>query len=283
MKKPLLPVLASVLLLSASCQQKMYFPDRANTPGLMEAYEVKLTTAWKPQESSSDSGYRSGHNGSSFGADLAFSPVNHLGLIASYRSIHNKSITEDRGTDYTKYGGEFNGHRWEGGIGYFTTFGRLGKFETYAGYGRGEIRRRGITNPERDYNTDYNRIFIQPALGFSNNVVSITGGIRFAYQKYVNFRSDNPNLRYTILDKYTREDVEGATVGFLEPFINAEVGWKYIKFNAQTGCSGQIFGSSVSGNLPFYFSLGLAFHFAPRYLKDTPREPSRGHRHRDEE
>jgi len=257
---------ALIVILSAitSCQQRMYFPDRANTPGLREGLEGKLTLAVKPHAAYDiDSSQRG--NALSFGADLAFSPINHLGIIASYRSINHRVIREDYDKGYDVYGGDFSGHRWEGGLGYFTTFGRLGKAEVYAGYGRGIIRRYSNNSPEKDYTSRYNRYFIQPAAGFGNQKVSVTGGFRLAYQRFYDFESRDPDLRYNMM-RNDRNDIEREAIGFIEPFINAELGWKYIKYNMQVGCSGQILGGNISGVLPIYLSFGIVFNMAPSYL-----------------
>src|SRR5215217_4254258 len=132
--KTLLPfLLVTALLGMASCQQRMYFPERANSPGLREGGEAKLTLSLKPHSANDiDSGQRG--NAVSFAADLAFAPVNHLLVFGSYRSINHRVIREDNGDNV--FGGDFSGHRWEGGLGYFTTFDRLGKFEVLVGYGQ---------------------------------------------------------------------------------------------------------------------------------------------------
>ena len=253
-----------VLFLFTSCQQRMYFPDRANTPGLREAYETKLTLSVKPQAGGSSDSNIGHSNPVSFAADLAFAPAKHFAVFGSYRSINHRVIDADA-SDFNVYGGDFTGSRWEGGIGYFTAFDRLGKFEVYAGYGQGKIARQAQYTSSRNYQSRYYRYFIQPAAGVGNHMYSVTGGIRFAYQRFYDFYSANPDLRYTIMDNSSRRDVEKESMGFIEPFINGEVGWKYIKYNMQVGCTAQVMGGSVSGVLPLYLSFGLVFNFAPSY------------------
>lgn len=254
-----------LFLTITSCQQRMYFPDRVNTPGLREAYETKLTLSLKPQSGGSSDSNIGRSNPVSFAADLAFAPVNHLAVFGSYRSLNHRVINSDA-SDFDVYGGDFTGSRWEGGLGYFTTFDRLGKFEVCAGYGQGKIARRAYYTPDRDYKSRYYRYFLQPAIGAGNHMFSASGGLRFTLQHYYDFYSANPNLRYTIMDDDGKRDVEKETMAFIEPFINGEVGWKYIKFNLQLGCTGQVMGGKVSGGLPFYLSFGLMFHLAPSYL-----------------
>jgi hypothetical protein len=250
----------------ASCQQKLYFPDRANTPMLSKPLEGKLVLAAKPQSSYSDSAHGSGGQ-ASFAMDAAFAPVNHFGLIGSYRTVNNRRIDEDVSSIFADaYGGVFNGHRWELGAGYFNTFGSKGRFEAYAGFGQGTLRRRGYRTPERDFDTRYQRYFLQGAIGMGNDIFTFGGGLRFAAQRYSDFKSyNNPTLRYDILDGAT--DVEKETFGFMEPFVNAEVGWKIIRFTGQVGTSAQTNGVKIAGNTPFYISLGACFHFDPDYFR----------------
>lgn len=270
MRRLIYPAVLLALTLS-SCQQKLYFPDRANTPGLTEALEGKITLAAKPQANDGDSSLGRGSS-ASYGADLAFSPVTHLGIIASYRSVNHRKI--DEGSFYNVYGGNFTGHRWELGAGYYSAFGSRGKFELYGGYGQGTLDRTGGIYM-RNFSTRYHRFFFQPALGVGRqDLFSVTGGIRLAFQKFYDFRSPNTDLRYTILDDTRRMDVEREWEGFFEPFINGEIGYRFFKFNLQFGCTAQYFGENVSGALPFYMSLGLVFHFAPEFLSAAP-SPSR--------
>lgn len=267
MKKSIytLPIIVMSLVLG-SCQQRLYFPDRANTPGLIEPMEGKVTLAFKPQLNAADS-LEYIESPVSIAGDLAFSPVNHLGLIVSYRSTINRIINEDN--DFWVYGdqlgGTFNGHRFEIGAGYYGVIGSRGKAEVYAGYGNGRLQREGKLTPEQDFHTRYHRFFVQPAIGFGNDKISFTGGFRIALQKFYSFESDDPTLKYNIGQE--PQDVTAVLYPFWEPFINFEVGHPYLKFNVQTGLTRQLAGSHIAGNVPFFISFGLVGHFAPRFLK----------------
>jgi hypothetical protein len=273
----------AMMMLLASCQQRMYFPERANTPGLTEALEGKATISFKPQGNEIDSGYSGGIL--SPAVDLAFAPVNNFGIIASYRSTINRNIEEGQnilGVSETM-GGNFNGHRFEFGAGYFSTFGRRSKFEVYGGYGNGFLKRRGSDRPEYDYDTRYYRFFIQPAVGFGTDRVSFTAGARFAIQKFYGFKGHNdPELINSITGSYG--NVERITFPFFEPFVNFEVGAPYLKFNVQMGCGTQMGDSHrISGTAPFYISFGLVGHIAPRFFKgggSTDDDDSGGRRRR---
>ncbi len=260
---------ALAVVLLASCQQRLYFPDRANTPGLTHALEGKAIISLKPQANERDS---TKTDNTSFGTsiDLAFSPVNHLGLIASYRWINDRRIDENLEAGIFKevesIGGVFNGKRWEIGAGYYDTIGERAKVELYGGYGNGSLQRRGIALPEYNYDTRYHRFFLQPAAGFGlGKFFSFTGGIRFAFMKFYDFQSADPDLKYHI--GKGRQDVTSVTFTFIEPFVNFEGGYKFLKGNIQIGASKQLLHTNIAGNLPMYMSLGLVLHFDEAFFR----------------
>ncbi|MBS1614935.1 MAG: hypothetical protein JST06_02340 [Bacteroidetes bacterium] len=235
---------------------------------LTKAWEGKLIVAAKPQSNYYDSAYGGGSN-ASLGMDVAFAPMSHLGLIGSYRSVHNRRIDENVSPIFADvYGGVFNGNRWELGAGYFNTFGRKGRFEAYGGYGQGTLSRRGYYTPDRDFSTRYHRIFLQSALGLGNDLFASGGGLRIASQQFFDFQpSNNPSLRYEILNNQHNTDVQSVHFVFIEPFINAELGWKLIRFTAQVGITLQVSGDNIAGNTPLYGSLGACFHVDPDYFR----------------
>jgi len=276
MKKNYMLFLLALPLLLLSCQQKMYFPERANTPGLTEALEGKATLSFKPQTNDIDSGdSKGGILSPAF--DIAFAPANHFGIIASYRSTLNRYIKEESGTFLTEknVGGKFNGHRFEIGAGYFSTFGSRGKVEVYAGYANGKLERRGIRRLNYDYDTRYHRYFIQPALGFGDDKISFTAGLRFAVHKYYDFKPVNdPNLVNYITGDGA--NVENNLFPFVEPFVNFEFGSPYVKFNIQAGFGTQMTQDNrVSGTAPMFISFGVVGHYAPRFSRQSSNSSER--------
>jgi len=255
-------VLSLVTMLS-SCSEQLYFPSRATAPGVREAMDTKLVVSAKVQD---NSGAGNQSRAISPAADLAFSPVDHLGLTLSYNGVTNRKSNDDN--DIAVY----NGHRFDGGAGYYSNFGRLGFFEMYGGVGGGYISLNG--QPDHAFTTHYTHAYLQPAAGVGNQKFMITGGIRIMYQYYYNFESSNPDLPYTITSNQGQRlgNINGSSFLMIEPFINMEVGYKYIKFNLQTGFSGQAAGEgNITGSsLPAYMSLGIVFNYAPRFSKDDP-------------
>lgn len=262
MKNNRLPIVfLFVLPLLASCTQKLYFPDRANTPGLTRPLEGKVTISLKPQHMYRDSLVDGVNFG--WGADAAFSPVNHLGFIVSYRNINNKKVGngEENVLDNNPQSeGTYNGSRFELGLGFYEKFGRRGKVEIYGGYGNGSLRRTNSARPDLEYNTRYHRFFIQPAVGLGkNDRFSMTMGIRLAIMKYYSFDAANPLLRYDISGD--DHSVTQILYPYIEPFLNFEAGYKYIKGNVQMGLSRELTADDLIVNP--YVSFGLVFHFLP--------------------
>jgi hypothetical protein len=245
----------------------MYFPDRANVPGLTRALDTKATISIKPQ--ANDSMSVNGNVGVS--VDLAFSPVNHFGIIGSYRWINDRVIKEDQTIliNTKVMGGRFNGKRWELGAGYYDNIGATGLAEIYAGYGNGSLNRVGVRTPEYDYDTKYHRFFFQPSMGFKiGDYFRFAGGFRTSFVTFYDFQSpNNPNLRNEI-GNYNY-DVTSPVYVFFEPFLNFEGGYKYFKGNVQVGSASQINNAKIAGNFPVYVSVGMVFYFSPDFLKPS--------------
>ena len=276
-----LAALLCFTLLVSSCDERMYFPSRATAPGLREQFDTKLVLSLKGQSATDGdtATHKSATSTVSPAVDFAFSPVNHLGLTFSYNGITNRAIDE-LGTSTNS--GVFNGHRFDGGAGYYTNFGRLGFFEGYVGAGGGLLQRKSFYANSEDFTAHYTRFYLQPAAGIGNDLFMLTGGIRMAVQHFTDFNAGDSLLRYKITyrDNFIGTDVTAQTFIFFEPFINFEIGYKYIKFNVQTGFSGQVAGGTIIGSFPVYVSGGIVLNFAPRFVKsgnELPKPPGHGH------
>lgn len=261
MKTSILISTAAILVFSA-CSPKIYFPERTNAPMLREVGEVKLTSSLKLQSNSAGS-----KNSFSPSLDFAFSPIKHLGIMGSFRSTSRYSDEDDFGTYQNQDSIYYSGNKGEIGLGFYLPIGRKGLFDVYAGGAFGNGERDNLRGLGGDYKTKYYQVFIQPEIGFNaNDIFDLSGGIRFNYHKYNYFQSADPNVRYYFTDP--QANIEDNYFIFVCPFINLNVGYKYVKFNAQFG-----FNSSVGkphlilGNSPWYGSMGLTFAFAPRFLK----------------
>jgi hypothetical protein len=261
-----LVLLAYLILILTSCQRGLYIPDKVNSPGFKEAGEVKLDLSVKPQmRSTSGSPF-------SFSSDIAYAPVNHLGVLASYRNVNNKVSEESDIFSGITRSSTFNGHRFDMGVGYFSKIAGKGKFELYGGYGNGVVKTdiiygpgNSTIKPDDSYSARYNRFFVQSAIGLDNTIFSLMCGSRFTSQKYYDFRSSNPDLQRSLIPDQSLDATKQA-FGFIEPYIELQVGFKYVKFNYQCGSAFQVSGPSLKHNagLP-YMSFGILLHYAPRF------------------
>ncbi len=266
MRQPIYLLFIAVLL--SSCSERLYYPDRANVPAFREAHEIKAVVSVKPQDNAVGPAV-------SPAADLAYAPINHLGIIASYRTIVNRDgylyPVFDKPDNYSYNNTPVNiyGHRIEGGAGYFTGFGRMGIFEAYGGYGN------GVVDGTSKFTSRYNRFFVQPEAGVRSRIFSAMGGIRVTMEKFYGFESGDPALLSEInSERYgPYVDLTAQRFFFVEPFVNFEVGYKYVAFNAQLGFSAQVdHNPAITGDFPVYASFGAVFHFAPSFLHDEKKK-----------
>ncbi len=251
-------ILAGLCL--TSCSPRVFLPDRANAPMLREGGEAKLTASIKLQDQSNTTA-----TGWSSSFDLAVSPINHLGLMASFRNT-NKYVQDEYWSkhDLSEKMSHYIGQRFELGAGYYSGLGSKGQFEVYGGFGWGDLHRKMAANKTGNFNTDYYRIFLQPALGFNHrDKIELSGGLRFSYQQFTSFNSDRP----TMTESFTvpAVPIDQTDFYFIEPFLNFSVGAKYIKFNIQPGFAHNISSPKLDNELSFYLSMGLTFQFAPRF------------------
>jgi hypothetical protein len=262
MRKQLLlaGIFISVLFIT-SCAPKIYLPDRTNAPMLREAGEVKLTSSLKIQND-----VNAPRTVFSPSLDFAASPVQGLGIIASYRSTNRYS---EEG-DYLDLGYQdsirYSGRRFEFGAGYYLPFGNRGLFDIYGGVGFGKLQRINLQHYYGNYDAKYFQIFLQPSIGFfAGEVFDMSGGVKINFHRYSDFKTDTIVLRYEFTDPQT--DIEDQSYLLLGPFMNLNVGYKYAKFNLQFGANFSATKPYLKIESPFYLSLGLTLGIAPRFWK----------------
>ena len=136
--------------------------------------------------------------------------------------------------------------------------------DVYGGGALGNIERKSLKGSGKDYRTQYYQLFVQPGIGFRvKDIIEFGGGVRVNYHKYFSFQSQNTDTRYHFTDQ--KINIEDANLIFLCPFIDVNVGYKYVKFNVQMGLNSNVNGSLLMENSPLYASMGLTFTFLPRW------------------
>jgi hypothetical protein len=200
MKK--LPFLFAALLV-CSCSIE-YYPTSFNAPLLSDAEQFEGTVSL-------------GKNGGEL--LLAFSPVNHFGVIATgnYKDNKNNETTTDNG-DLK----DFNRHLFgEMALGFFSKVGSKGVFEVYGGYGYGITEGLNEVLSEVDYDKAfYSKYFFQPQIGISNKIFE---GALVTRLSLIDMNSTAYDYQQSVL--------------FIEPGLVIKVGYKNIKFCTQLGLS----------------------------------------------
>jgi len=267
MRKVVLPLMAAAAgMFITSCAPKIYLPERTNAPMLREAGEVKLTSSLKIQNNTN-----APRTVLSPSFDFAVSPVQGLGIIASYRSTNRYSDEEDI-YDYNFQDSiRYSGNRAEFGLGYYLPFGSRGLFDLYGGIGFGSVRRENLQHYYGNYDAKYFQAFLQPGIGFyAGDVFEMGGGVRINLHKYTSFKTDTISFRYEFTDPKT--DIESPTYLMLGPFMNLNVGYKYAKFNMQFGANFSASRPHIRIESPFYLSMGITLALAPRFWKEIRKE-----------
>ncbi|MBW1294017.1 hypothetical protein [Aquimarina litoralis] len=194
-----------------------YVPNAVNTPLFGKKGETKVAI----------------HAGTS-GIDpqVSYAITNHIGIQMN-GSFFNKA---------SQVTGKLYDHQYaELAPGYYTKISEIFRFETYAGFGLGKLQ------PERenelwDINSNINmsRVFIQPSVGLTNNIVDASFTTRFAA---VTLDQDDINR----------------TGMFIEPVITGKVGYKYVKAIFQLGLSINLNNDDIyfMNGQPLLLSVGL--------------------------
>jgi hypothetical protein len=217
-KQLLILLYAIVILILNSCAPA-YVPNVLNAPMLTNKNEVQVAI----------------HAGTSgFDPQAAYAITNHFGVMANASFM---DATSDSTNSYHKHGfAEF-------GAGYFTSFAKRFKFETFGGAGFGKLSAlydNGLWTSRSQ--VDITRYFIQPTLGITSKVVDFGISARLAL---VNMK----------------QETKSTTGLMFEPAATLKLGWDHIKVVAQVGVSAPMTKDVEFDYQPFLVSLGLQANF----------------------
>ena len=185
---------------------------------------------------------------SGFDPQAAVAVSDHIGIMANGSFKSTDSDTTD----------DFHKHNFgEIGVGYYTKFQRLGRFEVFGGYGFGKVNVKTTWNVLGNTNSNiadvvYHRVFIQPSFGVTTNFfdMSFTPRIVLVHMKPAQY----------IYKTITRP--------FIEPVVTIKLGYKYFFFTSQFGVSLPMFNQSDQEWFewtPVILSVGIQFKFGKIY------------------
>jgi hypothetical protein len=208
-------LLACTIYCFISCAPA-YVPNTLNTPLMSNKGEVHAAV---------------NYGLSGFDPQAAYAITDHIGIMVN-GSFRNS--TSDSSDSYHK-------HIFvEGGGGYYTKIGGIGRFETYGGYGYSRLQAYFDSDIWTNFtDVSSNRFFLQPAIGISTQVFDGS----FA-------------TRLVMVDMH--QGGTQKTGFFIEPALTLKLGYKYVKGLLQFGLSFPMDSEGYDFNhQPFLFSIGL--------------------------
>lgn len=208
----------------ASCtsQQQLYYAERANEPALGKAGDARVNISWDPVFNARNND----RHVDGLSARAAGSPVNHLGILASFDHLYNANSTH-----YQTNQGAF-------GAGYYTPFSpdKHWLFEIYGGYAFGKTSANNYYDSVNHFRASvvatYNGFFLQPAFGYKGENFSLVFGIKANQRIYHDIR----------LHENSYDTLYHGMYFFHEPYFDATYGFKSYRFNLQALWSQQVGG-----------------------------------------
>jgi len=246
MSKLLLATLLVLAFLSSGCVRYYYKPNAVNTPLFTGPNQVHAAV------SGSSSNTQSINRGrlSLLDIQAAWSPVNHLGLIANYSHLSFRAETPD----FILGNENARAHLIEAGAGYYYALGdHKVKMvaEVYAGGGAGNIT--------SDVNMRMSRLFVQGGIGLRSPWVDLAFTPRFSRVRYSHFDDRGHDIYYLAQQELATEDgdrIDKHSYYFFEPCFTLRGGYKFVKLQLQCALADKT--SDVNWNYSAaWFSFGL--------------------------
>lgn len=207
---PVLPVVLGGLLLVITGCAPVYVPNTVHSPMLEERGDAQV------------GGWVGGYGGSTgFDLQAALAPTDHVGVSADF------SYGEEPGDD-----ADFHRHQFgEIGVGYFNDISSWVQAEIYGGYGRGQAEAEDnytFFGPQTiRAKGQYDRVFVQPALGLEAGPLHLYGASRFVRVNFHEFESSG--------DSRVESDIQPAF--FNEMALGLGLGTESFRVGVQTGVS----------------------------------------------
>lgn len=221
MKKILLFTTLATLTLS-SCYRPLYRAEAVHDPMLSKQGEVAANASVL---------VAGVYNFPSFDLGVGFSPVDHLGLKASWR---NRGFNNSGSLDNDEYLRKMRGSTFEGGIGYYDRYGANGLVSVYANFTAGYNRDRSYYSSNgqtRDMlNSRFRAFSVQPAVGMSKRNITMVGGVKLGFYQFYDIESYESHYSQAYYNSITN-----TLYPIFEPYYNFEAGSSNIRFNFQAG------------------------------------------------
>ena len=178
------------LLCLSSCEfyNYTYLPSPVSLPGLAKRGDLKVDAAISPRGGS---------------AEIAYSPINHLGMLVQYNSAFGKEVSN-----------------LEGALGYYLKKNKY-LFSIYGGGGAGSLVNKGSYKEllgwdtwEWNHNSSYSKVYGQLSLGRDfGKICHLSLGLRMSHVTFDSYAYRYKHTRYEVHDHNASR---GTTISHIE-------------------------------------------------------------------
>jgi len=211
------------MLCLCSCTRYYYCPNAMNVPLLSKEKQARVVVSTGASDEVNNTNYQ-----------LAYSPLQHLGIMANYTSYKGESKASASLREF--------------GAGYYYSDGGKAKLvlDVYGGFGGGYFH--------SDVNMNFQRFFVQPGIGLRTKYFDMAFNIRVCAIKYTQFDANGQSLDY--LEQQHLIDADGIRIDskahtFIESAFTLRGGSKHIKLQVQ------FLGVNAVGYIPWKYESGL--------------------------
>lgn len=227
MKRYILGIASGICIMLVTSCTPVYIPNVVNMPLLNETGEIQASV----------------HTAvGGIDVQTAAAITDRLGMMVN-ANFQDKNIFSGEGYRKNAFG--------EFGLGYRTDISDNGRFEIFSGFGYGKTKARYPDNEfywKQTLDIQSLRLFIQPTIGFTSDVVDFGLAPRMAY-----LTLNESGARYSGF--------------FVEPAFMLKLGYKYVKLLFQAGISLPAYRNSLQYDYnPFIGSFGLQFAIKPNKI-----------------
>jgi hypothetical protein len=218
-----------VTLVLGACSP-VYIPNIRNSPMFRKGGELQANV----------------QIGNGIDGQFAVAFTNHIGAIGNYNYLNNRQ------GDVHGITGNIQHQYIEGGLGYFANRDEE-FFEFFAGYGTGEVSLIG----------NYERYFIQPALGLNRKYIHVSFAPRISFVDFLQLRTSSSSGIV---------DIDEDPKVFFEPAVVTKVNTKSNRFyyTFQGGYSTSLSGNAYFNHRKIQVSMGLGIRMGG--IKPDPNE-----------
>jgi len=263
-KNILLFISLSIMLYSCA-GTKGYLPEATYAPILRNGGDLKATVSTKLQT-----------DGNTNKLDIspsiyaAFSPVNHLGIMAFYQHTKRGMQETSGGTFWsTNTNYLYKADRFSVATGYYHSSPNHFHSEIYLGYSKGNFEKNFLDTSVNVFKNNYEQWFAQPALAFFlHDNLNVAFGVKAIYQKTLSYNAADTSVLREITTQHKM--ASDYNYSFINPFIQLNIGGPYLKFFMQEGFNWCVSNPKLVGaDFPFYINMGATFEISKIYSPIT--------------